>query len=73
MTLGGFLSLFPPETTKTTDPMGKEITLTYDADGRPIAMKNRLGNTYTTSYNDALRTITTKTPEGKTTTIWLHP
>lgn len=45
-----------------TDPEADSVSYTYDKDGRMVRLGNRLTNDFTWDYNDATRTVTSKTP-----------
>ncbi|MFT3868476.1 MAG: RHS repeat-associated core domain-containing protein [Nibricoccus sp.] len=53
----------------TGDAMGFSIIHGYDKDGRPKTLKNRREQTYTWTYDDVARKVTTKTPEQKSTIV----
>jgi RHS repeat-associated protein len=50
------------------DPVGFTTTVTYDADGRPVASTDPLGRTVTTGYDAAGRPVTVTDPAGGVTT-----
>ena len=55
--------------TSVTNPNGNASTMTYDASGNLLTLKDALGNTTTNTYNGFNEVLTTKDPLGVTTTM----